>query len=247
MTNESKEKTEPWIEKNQVAYPYAYDKGGKLKRELGVRGIPAAFLVNPKGKVVWKGHPASLSGSVIKKYIKGAKRSSADVEILTRDWPESAKSLKKMVAKSQFGKALKAAQKLAEKDPTCQAVVETMSGLVQEEIDGVKELQETGDILGALDAAKIAKKDLAGCDQAKDVDALVKAIKAGKDASKIVRAQVQLAKLEAKIGDARKRKDAQALLKKLDKLIAKNADNYAGECAEKVKSDLTKRMERMRR
>ncbi len=247
VTSESKKATEPWIEKTKASYPYAYDKGGKMSKELGVRGIPAAFLVNPRGKVVWKGHPASLNASILEEHIKGARKTPPGIDGLTSDWPKSAGNIKKLLIKSKIGQALTAAKKLAEKDQDAAPVVETLAGLAQDEVDAVKELREIGDILGALDAAKLAKKALSGCEQVKVVDALVKEIKADKSSSKIVKAQMQLAKLEVKIGKIRKRKDAESMIKKLDKLIGKNTGNYATQEAEKLKADLTKSMARMRR
>ena len=41
-------------------YAVATDFGGKLSREMGVDGIPHAFLADASGKVVWAGHPTSL-------------------------------------------------------------------------------------------------------------------------------------------------------------------------------------------
>ncbi len=41
-------------------YAVATDSGGKLNREMGVHGIPHAFLADASGKVVWAGHPTSL-------------------------------------------------------------------------------------------------------------------------------------------------------------------------------------------
>ena len=41
-------------------YAIAVDGGDRLARALGVRGIPAAYLVKG-GKVIWQGHPQSLT------------------------------------------------------------------------------------------------------------------------------------------------------------------------------------------
>jgi AhpC/TSA family len=247
VTSESKADTEPWVEEKEAAYPYAYDKGGKLSAALGVSGIPAAFLVNPKGIVVWKGHPSGLRAGIIEEHIKGARKTAPGIDGLTSNWPKSAASIKRLLAKNKIGQALVAARKLAEKDQEGEAVVETLSGLAQSEIDAVKELKEAGNILGALDTIKLARKTLAGSEKVKELDALAKEIKASKDASKIVKAQTQVAKLKSKGKDLRKKKDVVALIKKVNKLIAKNADNFAGQEAEKLKARLTKKMERMRR
>lgn len=247
VTNEPKDKTEAWVAKHKAAFPYAYDVGNKLKKGLKVGGIPAAFLINPRGKVVWKGHPGHLKNSIIEEHIKGANRYPPGIDGLTKDWPESAAPAKKLLKKGKIGQALTTAQKLAVKDQACKVAVETLSGMATGEVAGIKELKEAGDILGALDTAKLAKKSLNGCDLVKEVDALVKEIKADKAASAVVRAQVQLAKIEAKAADVRKKKDVDSVVKKLDKLIAKNADNYAGAQAQKLKTNLLAMKEKMRR
>lgn len=247
VTSEPRAKTDPWIAKHKVSYAYAFDKGGKLSRELKVGGIPHAVLVDPRGKVVWKGHPSSLKDSDIEENIKGASTNPPGIDGLTKDWPDSASAAKNLLKKGKIGKALATAQKLAEKDQACKAAVDTLTGLANDEVAAVQALKEAGDIQGALDTAKEAKKTLSGCDLVKQVDELVKAIKADKDSSSIVRAQGQLAKLQAKADEIRKKKDVDSLVKKLDKLISKNPDNYPGKQAEKLKADLLKLKEKLRR
>ena len=72
VTSETEKQTVSWIEKNGAEYAYGYDKGGKLKSALGVRGIPNAVLVNPSGKIVWQGHPTSLTASTVESALDGA-------------------------------------------------------------------------------------------------------------------------------------------------------------------------------
>ena len=72
MTSESESQTVPWVEKTGAAYPYAYDKGGKVARFFGVRGIPHAILVDPTGKVVWRDHPARLDAKTVEAALAGA-------------------------------------------------------------------------------------------------------------------------------------------------------------------------------
>lgn len=48
-------------------YPTATDTGGRLNKKMGVSGIPAAFLANKAGVIVWQGHPATLKDADIEK------------------------------------------------------------------------------------------------------------------------------------------------------------------------------------
>ena len=51
LTSEGVDRTEAWIKAKGAEFAYAYDRGG-LARQLGVRGIPASFLVGSDGKIV---------------------------------------------------------------------------------------------------------------------------------------------------------------------------------------------------
>lgn len=53
----------------RMDYPVAIDTTGSLGRQLGVRGIPHAFLVNRMGRIVWRGHPLSLPEEEIRKVL----------------------------------------------------------------------------------------------------------------------------------------------------------------------------------
>lgn len=57
-----------FIEDNDVNYPIAKEKDQALAVQYGIRGIPAAAMVK-EGKVVWRGHPASLSDELIEKML----------------------------------------------------------------------------------------------------------------------------------------------------------------------------------
>jgi len=63
----TEEKVLEFIKENNLNYPLAKENG-KLAREFGVGGIPAAAVVKD-GKIVWRGHPARLSDEVIEKLL----------------------------------------------------------------------------------------------------------------------------------------------------------------------------------
>jgi thiol-disulfide isomerase/thioredoxin len=52
-------KLKSFVKEKKMPYPVAVDAG--TEKSFGVRGIPAAFLVDASGLVVWSGHPASAS------------------------------------------------------------------------------------------------------------------------------------------------------------------------------------------
>ena len=55
------------LNSNNVTYPVAKEDGTE-SRYYAVSGIPAAIFVNG-GKVLWRGHPGTLSDEMIEKFI----------------------------------------------------------------------------------------------------------------------------------------------------------------------------------
>ena len=57
-----------FIKENNLTYPVAKEQDGSLSSRFGVRGIPAAAVVQ-NGKVVWRGHPARLTDQMIEGWL----------------------------------------------------------------------------------------------------------------------------------------------------------------------------------
>lgn len=73
MSNERKELIANFLSEHGVRYPILRIEGDTFEQTLGANGYPSAFLVNPKGDVVWSGHPAELEESDIVRHLSGAK------------------------------------------------------------------------------------------------------------------------------------------------------------------------------
>lgn len=43
------------MKKHRIPYPVLYDARGSNAGALGLKGYPAAFVLDPSGKVVWEG------------------------------------------------------------------------------------------------------------------------------------------------------------------------------------------------
>ena len=73
LTNEPKETVEPFAK--QMGMTYALGGGSMSGRDYGIRGIPHAFLIDPSGSVVWRGHPLApgLNEALRKQLEKKAK------------------------------------------------------------------------------------------------------------------------------------------------------------------------------
>lgn len=72
VTSESIELAKPWAEAKGAKYPLVSDPSAKSSEAYGVNGIPAAFLIDAKGKVIWAGHPATLTEALIEQAVVGA-------------------------------------------------------------------------------------------------------------------------------------------------------------------------------
>lgn len=59
VSSEKKDVVEKFLKNTKMDYFPALD--AKLGRSFGVTGIPHAVLVDKTGKIVWEGHPASLT------------------------------------------------------------------------------------------------------------------------------------------------------------------------------------------
>ena len=62
------EKVTSFMQEKGVTYPVAKEEGDNLSKRFGVRGVPAAAIVQA-GKVVWRGHPARINDAMIEKLL----------------------------------------------------------------------------------------------------------------------------------------------------------------------------------
>ena len=247
MTDESKEKTEPWVEKHGAKYPYAYDKGGKLFNALKCRGYPSAVLVSPDWTVVWAGHPASLQESTIEQHIGGASRTPVGINAIARTWPKEAAPVKKALLKKDYAKALDAALKVSGQSPEGQQVVDTVRQLITSNVEGVLSLKEKGDYLHFTQRAKELARSLDGLEEGEKLEALLDEVKKDKQAQKCIKGQKALARVSKMLGKVRKKKDLDPLIAQCEKLADKYDGTYAGEQARSTAEDLRGQKDKMRR
>lgn len=182
--NEPKDKTEQWIADKGAEYAYSYsaDAGGAL----GVRGIPHGVLVDPFGRIVWRGHPARLGAEEIEKAIEGA------LPMPLWDWPESTSAVQEQIRAANWAGAHDAAKKLRDKD-----LGKSISGFIAKsadlKIEGVTSSYEDGDILGATEAIAALGESLEGLEAGRALAALADKIAKDKDAQKVLELQRQVA------------------------------------------------------
>lgn len=222
MTNEGESDTVKWVADKGAKYAYAYDRGDKLKRFFGVSGIPAAALVDAKGKVIWQGHPSSLDESVIAKAVSGA------LPKPLWEWSAAAKGVKNALLKRQYKTALDEAAKLSEADsgPSIKAAIES---IVASRAAELKTAYSKGDFLSVETNANALVKELEGLPEKADAVQVLADLKANAEAVPVLKAQRQIAKIAG--GELRKRKEIDAAIEDLTKIQKSVAGTFAAEQA----------------
>ena len=232
LTSEGPEKTEHWIESKGAKYPYAYDKGGKLARGLGVRGIPAAVLVDPMGNVVWQGHPGGIKDAQIDALIHGALKKPVYT------WPEDLSGARKAMVRGDLKKALEAAANSDSGQDS--GVLAALEEMVNGRVAALKSAFDEGDMLTTHELAGRLSKELKGLPAADEVAAIKKALAKNREAKSIMKAQAKVRKLrDTPIGT---RKDAAELLIKVEKLARKYDGNAAGREASAFADELREKL-----
>lgn len=233
VTHEAVGVTEKWVKENEVAYAFAYDKGGALQRDLGVTGIPHAFLIDASGRIVWEGGPTQLTDEMIEKALVGT------LPTPIFDLPAEASAVRGALQKRQFAKAIEAAEGVAEP----QGLAASLRAIVTARVEALRAAKSEGDFLTASEAAKELAKDLKGLPEEDEVAKIAKEIGADAEAKRVIKAQQAVRKL--KETEVRRKKDAQEVIKQLDKVIEKFAGTAAAREAERFRTQLEGMLERL--
>lgn len=229
VTDEPRELTEAWIREKGAHYPFAYDKGGALHRELGVTGIPDAVLVDPTGRVVYQGSPHGVTAELIEQVTEGALGKPL------YEWPEEASSVVRWLKKREFAKALAEAEKLQD-----ESYRDSIRSLIDARRKLLSSLRDAGDYLSAYELATRLKKELAGLDAGDEAAAICREISSDVEAKRVMRGQKKVRELRQE--PVRSRKDAAERIEELEKIIrkyegtaaARDAREYADELREMV-------------
>ena len=239
VTSETEKQTVSWIEKNGAEYAYGYDKGGKLKSALGVRGIPNAVLVNPSGKIVWQGHPTSLTASTVESALDGA------ITTPVYEWGGSAKGIKKSFLKGDFAKAISQADKLAEKEPIGGEIAKMLRAMVANRVAGYEAALERGDVRKANEGAESLVKGVKGLPEEEQLEALIKKISKDKELKEVLKTQDKLADILAT--EVKKKKECENCIRRLEKLLKDNSQSFTGGLIEAALDDYHKLLKSLRR
>lgn len=220
MTNEPKSKTEPWVEKHRARYPYAYDPKAALMRYFGVTGIPHAVLVDPAGKIVWRGHPTQLGDATVEASLKDA------LEVPMWEWPAAAQGVRKDVLARRWAGALEGAQQLSEEHEGPQ-IAKAVRALMEARVQRLRGTKEQGNLLDARELARSLVEELEGLPEKQQAVEVAAAIESDPSAQSVIAAQQRVRALRD--AGLRKKKELQAAMDELRKIQKEQLGTYAAE------------------
>ena len=223
MTSESEAETVPWIQNKQARYAYAYDKGGKVARFFGVSGIPHAVLIDPTGKVVWRGHPGTLDDETIQSSLNGALLQPLF------DWPAAAKSVTQSLAKGDFAGAVAKAAKMPAAEGGADIVAQVQA-IVEGQVKSAEAALAAGNFYDARERGELLAKSMEGLPEQARAKKVVADVDANPDAKRVLEGQKAIRKLKSK--GLTKRKDLEKALEDLKKLSTELRGTYAATEAE---------------
>jgi hypothetical protein len=103
-------------------------------------GIPAAWLVGPDGKIVWKGHPSGLTAEIVQANLKNVRlRPKFEFQA------DELKKASKLLEAGNFGKALAELEKVITANETPAAVEQATAAKTQVLTYGEDELKAVED------------------------------------------------------------------------------------------------------
>jgi hypothetical protein len=211
---EDRGKTEAWVKELGVEYPYAYAIDGALATATERPGFPHAALINPKGVLVWTGHPSDLTKGLIEEHIKGASK------FISYGWSEEFQPVAKAVGKREFAKAVAEADKLAAKGVAAAADVKTaVLGMLDAELATMNKALEGGDFYAANVVASALDGKLKGLTQEAAVETVLTRLATDKQAKEILDGQTKLQKIAQ--GELRKEKQLQDAIQRAEQLAGK--------------------------
>ena len=167
MSNEPTGLLERHIEKMGIAYPIAKVKGETADRTYGVKGFPSGALLDAKGRVVWTGHPGSVSHEQIAALLE-------DTAFVSSIPGSEHKKINKLITAQDFGKAQKAILKGLGKSPDDEALIQArddIQGLLQRKLKSAEALAVAGDFGGSIEIYGELQTLFKGSDSAKQAKA----------------------------------------------------------------------------
>jgi hypothetical protein len=239
ISNEDAGKVGEFVIANNLTYPVGI---AKKTEGYGSGGIPHAYLISPDGKVVWDGHPASLSNGQVEKLLRKTK------DFYVRKVAPEVKPAAAAFTKGNLVKAQKLANAIKDREGVGRgAVADAEYVLARVEAmrtawtRRVENGTKAGLYLDVFDTLGKIQKHFPGTEEAQAAATKLAELKADPNVKRELKASKALDKLvqrKTKAGTSGKKLDA--VRKKVEKFIKKYDGTKAAERAEMLRKAILK-------
>lgn len=211
--------------------------------------MPSACLISAEGKIVWAGHPGSLSDDLIDAELKNVdkdRRISTWAFNITRTMPAVPESLDKdakNLVKGKFGATLKAVEKAVEKlegddKAKGEALRDWIAGVATKRMETAAGLVSDRQVYAGFKMYGEVEELFSGHDLGKQAKDAAKALEKDKDTGLEIKASEKLEEIKKEMAGERKAEDKIKCLKPL--LSKKYEETVAGKEAAKMAEELEK-------
>lgn len=194
VTDEPAELVDAYVQEFKPTYPIVIEQGGRSARALGVNGYPTAFLVDPKGTVVWTGHPAGLDEATLQSALKGARPPAVRL-------PAQLKPLERLIERGEHGKVWESARAMlaggdldAEAKQTAEELVAGIETAAQELFADAERRLAAREYFEAVQALEPLAKAYRGVHRWAEAEAKLAELQADPAIKKAIKGGEQLAK-----------------------------------------------------
>ncbi len=214
-----------------MRYAYAFDSERVLMRAVGAGAFQSALLLDPDGRILWKGHPAALKAEQVERALVGA------LPLPAQAWPAGSQELQRALRESRLADALELAQREELREPCLQAVERVIAGRLL----ALASAEARGDFLTALEQANALSEALAGRPEAALAEQAELRLRSTAEALRIVEAQREVRGIAAEASALRHDGEALRLIEALQRIQERVPNTYASAQAAAVMAGLRRR------
>ncbi|CAG0929954.1 hypothetical protein PLCT1_01220 [Planctomycetaceae bacterium] len=230
-TNEDPAKVEEWLKKNVVNYGVVSKAPGVSTYISMGTGVPRGWVISADGKIAFSGKPADITGAMVEEWLKDCPASKIEKKL--------SRELNAAVTYYNTGKLGKALAEAEKHEASEKTEVAADASFVAEKVrkamgwrkDEAKRYREEGEWLKLAALLEEDARTYDGVSYAEDCAAEAKTVKASPEFKTASAAHEMLSRIKA-----RKDLKGDALVRELEKVIAKYPETPAGKEAAAMKS-----------
>ena len=223
VSDETKAKVEPFMEKQGMNYLIALDDAPQYPTQT----IPAAWLIGASGEIVWQGNPLALDVAKIEEELKHVRT------LPVFDLDGDLLSIEDKLNRGQYAAGVKALKRYLKKpksdegEASAKQALRTITRFGKSKLAQAKKLARAGDYVSANATLALVEKHFKGLDEGDEAKKTLSAWKKDKKIKNELAAAKLLAKAEALLEAGRKKPGLQVLAS------IRRSKKYAGTAAGK--------------